>query len=219
MSHDDPPRLPQRLLESVGADREFTDAVIGDMNEEFWLRREYDGPRAARRWYRRQALRSLPYFVRNWAASLRMDDAGDIARAVIGAYVIDSAVCGVVMSLALSAFRAAGVQLGGPLDLSDPIVRFVAVPVFGLIAVGNAVFGGYLAAWLTKRAPLASALVLGAVATTLGAAAALVFRATNPAPIALTLVQLAAISCCTTAGGLLRVWTTARRAVTTDSRT
>ena len=53
-----PPRLALWILRSrlPAEDREF---AIGDLEEEFLDRVERDGPARARRWYWRQALRSL----------------------------------------------------------------------------------------------------------------------------------------------------------------
>src|SRR5262249_56593497 len=62
-----PPALAAWLMQRslVPADRS---AALGDLHEEFLLRAAADGPPAARRWYWRQVLRSLPSNLRRAAA-------------------------------------------------------------------------------------------------------------------------------------------------------
>jgi|SRR5688500_1987509 len=46
-----PPRLAEAILESLGAQPEFRDDVLGDLAEELAIRSAWDGEREARRWY------------------------------------------------------------------------------------------------------------------------------------------------------------------------
>ncbi|MGD8816624.1 MAG: ADOP family duplicated permease [Acidobacteriota bacterium] len=61
-----PPQLCALLLRLV-VDPADRDAVLGDLTDELQQRATREGPRRARRWYRRQALRSLwPAAARRW---------------------------------------------------------------------------------------------------------------------------------------------------------
>ena len=156
------PRRMERLLESLGADTEFCDAVIGDLAEEFAIRVREDGPRAARRWYVRESLRVAPYLLRDWWRGLRGEDVRHVTKTVV------------LSSIALIAFeRLTGLVVHG----IDPGLRslwdtlsalgepgMVLFPVLMLLwTVADGAFGGYVAARLARRAPMSSALALGAV--------------------------------------------------------
>lgn len=58
--------LAERLLQSLGAEHDFAEAVLGDLAEEYAIRTARDGAAAARRWYAREALRSAPHLVWSW---------------------------------------------------------------------------------------------------------------------------------------------------------
>jgi hypothetical protein len=60
-----PPRAAERLV-SLFVTREETDFILGDLSEEFSRFAIESGIGAARRWYWRQALKSLPHLV--WSA-------------------------------------------------------------------------------------------------------------------------------------------------------
>lgn len=84
------PRAPRRveaLLESLGADHDFTSEVLGDLAEEFALRVRWDGRAAARRWYYREALRTAPYLLADWARNFAGRDASSVVRAVVAGTV------------------------------------------------------------------------------------------------------------------------------------
>src|SRR4051794_16797389 len=53
----------ERLLCNLGADPAFVEAVLGDLAEERAARTSTDGASAARLWYAREALRSMPHLV------------------------------------------------------------------------------------------------------------------------------------------------------------
>ncbi len=72
MSLPAPPARWQRLLEWVATD-EASEFVLGDLDEEFHRRALDNGPAAARRWYRRQVLRSLPSLARHRFSRSRND--------------------------------------------------------------------------------------------------------------------------------------------------
>ena len=56
----------ERVLHAIGADPRFTEAVFGDLAEEYALRATRDGIAAARWWYGCEVLRSVPHFLRSW---------------------------------------------------------------------------------------------------------------------------------------------------------
>jgi len=95
-------RLPfiEALLNAIGAERGFTEAILGDLAEERALRMERDGSVRASLWYLRDAMRSMPYLVRNaWQFG------GDSARARLMMVVGGGA-------LAITALVAVMVQRG-----------------------------------------------------------------------------------------------------------
>ncbi len=59
------PPLPERVLLRLGVDPDFTDAVLGDLAEEYALRALRDGAGTARWWYSREVIRSAPHFLRS----------------------------------------------------------------------------------------------------------------------------------------------------------
>ncbi len=62
----EPASLAERLLQSLGAEHEFAESVLGDLAEEYVIRAARDGAAAARRWYVREAIRSAPHLIWNW---------------------------------------------------------------------------------------------------------------------------------------------------------
>ena len=155
------PRRMERLLESFGADTEFRDAVIGDLAEEFAIRAKEDGARAARRWYRREALRVAPYLVRDWWRGLQGRDAWYFARTItlssVLLYVFERATRLVMYGIdpGLRSLWEAMSELG-----DAGLILYAALMLVWTLADG--VFGGYVAARLGRRAPLTSALALAA---------------------------------------------------------
>jgi hypothetical protein len=53
----------ERFLCAIGIDSDLIEAAVGDLTEEFANRAERDGARAARVWYAREAVRSMPYVI------------------------------------------------------------------------------------------------------------------------------------------------------------
>ncbi len=68
------------VLEALGFDADFVDAIVGDLAEEFAERAGRDGAARARLWYARELLRSTPHML---AAAVRRGGRG--ARMVIAA--------------------------------------------------------------------------------------------------------------------------------------
>jgi DNA-binding transcriptional LysR family regulator len=88
MSDSSAPRRAELILEALGADTDFRDAVIGDLAEEFALRASWDGPLAARRWYYRESLRVAPYLLRDWWRGLKRKDVGHFAGVIVGSSLL-----------------------------------------------------------------------------------------------------------------------------------
>jgi len=196
MSNSTAPRQVERMLEGLGADTDFRQAVLGDLAEEFALRARLDGPAAARRWYYRESVRVAPYLLREWWRDLGWSDASYFARVVVL-----SSLVAIVLERVIQ-FSLYGLVTGASL------ARFAAnhfVPFFILTlswSLLDGVVAGYLAARLGRRAPLASVVALAAVwivvMTVLlsqGPAVAIWFRVAN------AVVGVAGMF----AGGMLRV--------------
>ncbi len=85
----------ERLMLAIGVDRALVDAVLGDLNEEHAARVAADGPRAAHRWYVREALRSTPHLALSAARHM------DSRRRLLIAVAILAGVVVTVLFLAL----------------------------------------------------------------------------------------------------------------------
>jgi hypothetical protein len=77
-------RVAEALLQSLGAEPTFADAVLGDLAEEYALRVERDGVAAARWWYACQAFRSAPYLVRSAARHRGLRERARLAASFAG---------------------------------------------------------------------------------------------------------------------------------------
>jgi hypothetical protein len=73
--------LAERLLRAIGADRAFTDDVLGDLTEERAERAGADGEWAARWWYLRELLRAVPHLA--WNALRHGGTAGRVRVAAL----------------------------------------------------------------------------------------------------------------------------------------
>ncbi len=81
----------ERLLHAFGADPRFTEAVLGDLAEEYTLRSTWDGIAAARWWYCCEVLRSAPHFLRSWLRYARRYERARL-MAILGGLVLTSLV-------------------------------------------------------------------------------------------------------------------------------
>ena len=193
-----PPRFAERILGSLGAHTEFRDAVLGDLAEELALRAEWDGVRAARRWYYHEAVRTAPYLLRNWAHGLRLRDVTRLAGVVLTSYVFMLMMALGVLAVARSVIGAAGVS-----SLLQWLAQREGIPLAVNFAIGSsaAIGAGYIAGWLHARAPVAAALALGVVWSLVGVAV-IVTVGTTPwwYPLILPVVLIVA----TMTGGALR---------------
>jgi hypothetical protein len=204
-----PPRATERLLEALGADAEFRDALLGDLAEEHAIRAAYDGERAARRWYRREALRVAPHLLRDGARRLGWRGVGRLAGIVLTSYVFTTLIC---LAVAATAWGVAALLGYGPDRLPIATHTLPGAGLLTLVLVVSAavpVLGGYIAAALDDRTPLVAALALGTAwsGVFLGVLAlATVLHLPEPAvPAWVRVCQLALVLSGAALGGALRV--------------
>ncbi len=199
-----PPRTTELLLEALGAESGFREALVGDMAEEFASRVERDGAGAARRWYRREALRAAPHLLRDWTRRAHARDVRYLTGVALSAYVLTAAIGWFVVLLAYGVISALGVTVTAPPSAGGNTWLLLLALMAGLVSAPTA---GYIAASLGRRAPLVCALALGGAwscltfaAQTIGGGMPLWFR------IAVVVVVLSG----TALGGALRVVASAR---------
>jgi hypothetical protein len=159
------PRHVEALLQSLGADRDFADDVLGDLTEEYLLRVQWDGALSARRWYYAQALRTAPYLLRDWRRRLGPRDVSSVAvamlSAVLAAFAADAAIVALLPRLT---FFATGIPLGAYINhwrsTGDMMPwAFVALASRQILPAMTA---GCVAGLVGKRAPLVHGLILSA---------------------------------------------------------
>ena len=157
-----PPVTIERVLEALSARTDFRDGVLGDLAEEFELRADRDGEAVARRWYAAEALRAAPHLVGDWARGLRKPEFLHLANVVFASFVFAETL---LFFFELSLVTLLNLVHVTPVMLTPSTVGPLA-PALGLsfIAIG-ALMGGCIAAWLDEKAPLVSAIALGAVWT------------------------------------------------------
>lgn len=198
-----PPRTAERLLEALGAGPEFRDALLGDLAEELAIRAVYDGERAARRWYRQEALRVAPYLLRDWASRLRGRD----AMRLVGLVSAVSGLVGVSLWGMLTAVEVTVERIVGPTTFPwhdpQPGALTLGLMLLGYVAVAAA--GGWMASRREERAPAVAALALGIAWATLVLVIPLPSRA--PLPGWYLLAPAVAVLTGTTLGGMCRIAT------------
>lgn len=174
-----PPRTPERLLEALGAEPEFRDALLGDLAEEFAIRAAYDGDHSARRWYWMEAFRVAPHLLRDWARRLRPRGVARLAGAVGAAYFSVGAFAYAVLVV----LEAVVERIRGQTTLPwhDPHAGTLALCGLLLGDVAVAATGGWLAAKLEDRSPAVAAAALGVVWAMISVLAPLPLRASLPA--------------------------------------
>ena len=193
-----PPRLAESFLASLGAQPEFRDAVLGDLAEELNLRAAWDGVRAARRWYYREAMRAVPHLLRDWARGLRVRDVTRLIGVAITSFTFMAIIGVTVLVVARVTLGALGLSSG-----LDWLGQHEPISVIANMTIGSvgAALGGYIAGWLHPRAPIVGALALGVAWAAAGVAAvALVTTTLNPLLYLMPLMVIPG----TIAGGALR---------------
>jgi hypothetical protein len=202
-----PPRTAELLLESLGADRALSDAVLGDMAEEFAQRVAYDGPHAARRWYWRESLSTMPHLLRAWRRDVGARGVAHLAGVIVTSYVLMS-----VATLLLSA--PALVVLGWVGLTPIELLQLRGTPTFlaanTLLGAVITVLGGSLAASLHDRAPIVSALALGVAVAIANVTVGAFSDVAAAAPLWLRVVTPLMLIAGSVAGGVLHVRARAR---------
>jgi hypothetical protein len=196
MSH--PPRVLESVLKGLGADPYLTEVVLGDLAEEYDERAAFDGEADARRWYRGEAMRSVPHLLRSALGRLRL---GDVPRLVGNALFAWLALLPVsltlyiVLAVFLRAFGLDWTLRASPQDGAFVVFAMLSMPVAGIA-------GGYIAAWRNARAPLIGALAFGIVLTSINLIAGLFFP--GPLPAVLRIAALAMFNAGAIVGGAIR---------------
>lgn len=150
----------ERLLDALGADPHYRDAVLGDLAEEFASRQERDGDAEARRWYRREALLATPHLLRSGWRRARARGLGRLLGIFLTAYTGTMIVGWILIGMSFGTLRALGLlHLPPRLGAGNPLWQVSMVA----LATLSATFTGYLASWLGREAPLFTALALGLV--------------------------------------------------------
>ena len=153
-----PPRTAELLLESLGARASFREPLLGDLAEGFALRVERDGVDVARRWYYRESVRAIPHLLGDWRRSLCASDIRYLAGVVLASYVLTMTLVFLAAEFAAGAAHTLGFSqrmLPAPLDRAAFLALWLPMWIM------STVMGGYVAAWLDRRAPLISAAALG----------------------------------------------------------
>jgi hypothetical protein len=153
-----PPRFAEVLLESLGAQDSFREPLLGDLTEGFALRVERDGVGAARRWYYRESVRATPHLLGNWRRSLHAPDIRHLAGVVLASFFFTMTLVFLAAELAAGAASALGFS---PRVLSATLDAAPLLALWLLFGTTCTVMGGFIAAWLDRRAPLVSAVALG----------------------------------------------------------
>ncbi|HVE77551.1 MAG TPA: permease prefix domain 2-containing transporter [Gemmatimonadaceae bacterium] len=188
-----PPPIAELVLTGFVADRDTRDAVLGDLAEEHAVRCAESGAAAAARWYWRQTIASLPPLA---GASLRRARAGGWARVAIA--VVAGYAALVVLGLAGDAgLGRLTSRVGAPADEWWRLMASLALGGAG------AVSGGWVAAAVGRRAPLASAAALGAACVAINLTA--LFAGASSGPLWYWLSFGVYVLPGTVAGGLLRL--------------
>jgi hypothetical protein len=158
-----PPRRIEALLHALGVDAPYRDAILGDLAEEFAIRVEEQSVDEARRWYRRQAARTAPHLLRQWARRLSgFDVAQIIAFTFIYLFVNMLVRLGIQTGVVLwFGVRPDHVYVIGYAWHDLVIAGAPEVTLGYLAAAAGSVFVGYVLSRLEPRAPLATAIVVG----------------------------------------------------------
>ena len=208
MTTTQPPRFAETVLESFGAAPEFSDALIGDLAQEYARRAERYGEKSARMWYAREALLAVPHLLRNWLSRARLADARRLLNVAGLAYV---STLMVAMLASFVVFGFLDLFSLEPAWFLDPSVQVLGLYVASLIAPA---VGGFFAASFEASRPMAAAAVLATAWAFVILAGAIVGALFMPELLShpvvpstwarLLLMPFVMIACM--AGGAVRVW-------------
>lgn len=207
------PRFAESVLESFGAAPEFRDAVIGDLAQEFALRVESHGERAARRWYYREALRAAPHLARNWLKRAEFRDARRLLNVVGLSFVLTFMVENLAFFAGAAIWISGREMLGVPSEPPRTAVLMMAVVLAWMLPV----CAGYLAASFAREAPMIAATAAGMTwATFVTVTAVIQVLIAHPpverawVPLTMRIASLTLVLFGSVAGGLLWQWRHAR---------
>jgi hypothetical protein len=156
------PRV-EALLHALGADAPYRDAILGDLAEEFAIRVEEQGADEARRWYRRQAVRTAPHLLHQWALRL---SAFDVTQLVAFTFIYLFAGTLIRFAMQTAVVLSFGVRPDNVYVIGyawrDLVMAGAPHVALGYLACAAAfVLVGYVLCRLEPRAPLATAVVVG----------------------------------------------------------
>lgn len=199
-----PPPSIERLLTSLGAEPRYREAVLGDLAEEFAIRVEEQGVRVARRWYRREALRTAPHLLASW---LRHLTAPDVVRLCVAVTV--GGVAHLLLSLAIPA--AIVMSLGVRPDSfgiiaaawRDVLSETVVLKWTGILLLrALPLVAGFIAASVNPRARVPAALTLMVIDSVMIGYDYAVATHSAPHPIAVALMLLLSLAMIVLGGAL-----------------
>jgi hypothetical protein len=200
-----PPRWIERVLSSFGAEPDYRDALLGDLTEEFTIRVEEQGTAVARRWYFREAIRSVPHLLRSWLRRCGPRDVVQLFGVTVASWfvlrLLGMAIrLGIVLSFGVRPDSVSIIEAAWrDIVTETTVIRWVALALVQLPIVA----AGFVGASLYPRGRLAAALCLNAV-TLAFTLVAFVEYAGRISPIALVLGGTINMSL-VLLGGLLRV--------------
>lgn len=160
-----PPRWIERLLTSLGGESHCRDAILGDLAEEFAIRVEEQGVATARRWYRREALRTAPHLLASWMRHLTLPDLGRLCVAVVAAGVVHRLLAvaiptAIVMSLGVKPDSVSIVAVAWRDVLSDTVaLKWIGISLLRMLPF----VAGFLAGSFNPRAPIPTAIALATI--------------------------------------------------------
>jgi hypothetical protein len=201
------PPFAERLLLGFLSDPALRDAILGDLTEEWRTRITRDGRMAAGLWYWGQALRTMPYLLRDWCVNATRRDIGlRIAGilVVFGIAALPAAAAHVMANVSLAIARVMLVSMsaasdgGGqtmPLTLNWLSIAGMPLAVSGVCALA----GAYVLGARSRTAPLVSVFWLGAAWIAVSAALPLALRWPSWYFVALATV----LALATASGGVL----------------
>lgn len=199
-----PPPFAERLLLGFLTDPALGDAILGDLAEEWQTRIARDGRTSADRWYWGQALRTMPYLLREWSVNasrrdVRLRLAGTLAVFAVAA--LPAAAAHVMANIKIAVVQVMLGSLSAASDGRMPLtlnwLGIAGIPL--AVSAICALAGAYVLGSRSGNAPLVSVCWLGAAWIGVSAAMPLVLRWPSWYVVALPAVLAVA----TASGGIL----------------
>lgn len=196
------PRI-ETLLSALAGDAPYREAILGDLAEEFAIRVEEQGVDEARRWYRRQAARTAPHLLRQWALRLGSFDVAQIVAFTFIYLAVGTLIRLAIQTAIVVSFGVRPDNLGMVgFAWRDLVMAGVPQVTLGYLATAAAfLLVGYGLSRLEPRAPLATAVVV-AMGVAIVSAVGLASNESLPLWLRFTLPPMIAFA--TIAGAALR---------------